>query len=181
MVITPSLLTLRIASAISLPISASLFALMVATCSILSKSLPTCSLCSLMWATTALTALSIPRFKSIGLAPAATFFRPTLTIACASTVAVVVPSPAWSPVLLATSFTSCAPRFSAASFSSISLATVTPSFVMWGAPNFLSITTFLPFGPSVTFTAFASWSTPRLRASRASTLYVISFAIVVYV
>jgi hypothetical protein len=39
-----------------------------------------------------------------------------------------------------------------------------------GAPNFLSMTTFRPFGPSVTLTASASWSTPRLRAARASVL-----------
>ena len=40
-----------------------------------------------------------------GLAPAATFLSPTFTMACANTVAVVVPSPASSPVLEATSFT----------------------------------------------------------------------------
>jgi hypothetical protein len=38
-------------------------------------------------------------------APAATFFEPSRMIACASTVAVVVPSPAISDVLLATSLT----------------------------------------------------------------------------
>ena len=42
----------------------------------------------------------------MGLAPAATFFMPSLTMACARTVAVVVPSPAASLVLVATSFTS---------------------------------------------------------------------------
>jgi len=31
--------------------------------------------------------------------------------------------------------------------SSISLATLTPSLVIWGAPNFFSMTTFRPFGP----------------------------------
>ena len=41
----------------------------------------------------------------MGLAPAVTFFKPTLTIDCAKTVAVVVPSPASSPVFDATSFT----------------------------------------------------------------------------
>ena len=46
----------------------------------------------------------MPRLSSIGLAPAATFFRPSWTIAWASTVAVVVPSPATSLVLVATSF-----------------------------------------------------------------------------
>ena len=51
---------------------------------------------------------------------------------------------------------------------SISSATVTPSPVMRGAPKALSSTTLRPFGPSVTFTALASMSTPRSRRSRAS-------------
>ena len=55
--------------------------------------------------TTAVTALSMPRLRSMGLAPAATFFKPWLMMAWAKTVAVVVPSPAMSAVLLATSFT----------------------------------------------------------------------------
>jgi hypothetical protein len=54
-------------------------------------------------------------------------------MACASTVAVVVPSPATSLVLLATSRTSCAPMFSKGSSSSISLAIVTPSLMTVGA------------------------------------------------
>ena len=58
--------------------------------------------------------------------------------------------------------------FSNLSSSSISFATVTPSLVILGAPNDLSITTFLPFGPSVTFTAFASISTPLSIAFLAS-------------
>ena len=84
--------------------------------------------------TVAITALSIPRLRSIGLTPAATYFKPSLTIAWANTVAVVVPSPATSEVLEATSLTICAPMFSNLSFSSISLATDTPSLVMVGAP-----------------------------------------------
>ena len=56
-------------------------------------------------------------------------------MAWASTVAVVVPSPASSLVREATSFTICAPMFSNLSDSSISLATVTPSLVMRGAPK----------------------------------------------
>jgi hypothetical protein len=76
--------------------------------------------------------------------PAATDLAPSLTIAWASTVAVVVPSPAWSEVLLATSRTICAPMFSNLSSSSISLATVTPSLLMRGAPNDLSRTTLRP-------------------------------------
>ncbi|GHT21194.1 hypothetical protein AGMMS49929_09390 [Endomicrobiia bacterium] len=50
------------------------------------------------------------------------------------------------------------------------LAIVTPSFVIVGAPNFLSKTTYLPLGPRVIFTAFASLSTPLFIALRASSL-----------
>ncbi len=67
-------------------------------------------------------------------------------MARASTVAVVVPSPATSEVLEATSRTSWAPMFSCLSLSSISLATVTPSLVMSGEPNFFSMRTLRPFG-----------------------------------
>ena len=84
--------------------------------------------------TTAITALSMPRLRSIGFMPEATYFMPSRTMACASTVAVVVPSPATSEVLDATSLTICAPMFSNLSFSSISLATETPSLVTVGAP-----------------------------------------------
>jgi len=70
-------------------------------------------LTSLDWplrsSTTESTAVSMPRFSAIGFAPAATFFRPSRTTAWASTVAVVVPSPATSFVAVATSRTSCAP------------------------------------------------------------------------
>ena len=81
----------------------------------------------------------------------------------------MVPSPAMSEVLEATSRTICAPMFSNLSSSSISLATVTPSLVMRGAPNDLSSTTLRPLGPSVTRTALASVSMPRSILSRAST------------
>ena len=63
--------------------------------------------------------------------------------------AVVVPSPAMSVVLLATSFTSLAPMFSNGSSSSISLRTVTPSLVTVGPPNDLSMITLRPVGPIV--------------------------------
>src|SRR5215468_3323889 len=99
-------------------------------------------------------------------------------MACASTVAVVVPSPAVSEVLLATSRTICAPMFSSGSLRSISFATVTPSLVMVGDPNFLSRTTLRPLGPRVTFTASASWLTPRSTAWRDCSPYTICFAIV---
>ena len=81
----------------------------------------------------------MPRLRSIGFMPAATDLAPSRTIACASTVAVVVPSPAVSLVLEATSRSICAPMFSNLSSSSISLATVTPSLVMRGAPKLFSM------------------------------------------
>ena len=46
--------------------------------------------------------------------------------------------------------------FSKGSSSSISLAMVTPSLVMRGAPNFFSKTTLRPLGPRVIFTVSAS-------------------------
>src|SRR5246127_4669285 len=118
----------------------------------------------------------MPRLRSIGFMPAATALAPSRTIAWASTVAVVVPSPAWSLVLEATSLTIWAPMFSNLSSSSISLATVTPSLVMRGAPNDFSMTTLRPLGPSVTFTALARVSTPRSMRSRASPENFTSFA-----
>ncbi len=83
---------------------------------------------------TAATAMSIPRLRNMGFAPAATAFSPCRRIACASTVAVVVPSPARSLVRDATCTRSFAPMFSKWSGSSISLATVTPSLVIVGGP-----------------------------------------------
>ncbi len=123
-------------------------------------------------------ALSIPRFRSMGLAPATTFFIPALTIACARTVAVVVPSPAISAVLEATSFTNCAPMFCTGSSSSMSFATVTPSLVMVGAPKLFWRMTLRPLGPRVTLTALHKASTPALSFSLASELKLISLAIV---
>src|SRR5579862_5988071 len=66
--------------------------------------------------------------------------------------------------------------FSNLSESSISLATVTPSLVMRGAPNDLPSTTLRPFGPKVTLTAFARMSTPRSIRSRASAWNLTSLA-----
>src|SRR5213080_690017 len=158
-VMTPSLPTFFIASAMMLPIGLSLLALMVPTCAIMS---PFTSLCCFLISSTATsTAFSMPRLSAIGFAPAATVFTPSRKIAWASTVAVVVPSPATSEVFDATSRTIWAPMFSSGSCSSISLATVTPSLVMFGPPNFFSRTTLRPLGPRVTLTASASWLTPR--------------------
>ena len=111
--------------------------------------------------------------------PAATALAPSRTIAWASTQAVVVPSPATSLVLEATSRTIWAPMFSNLSSSSISLATVTPSLVVRGAPNDLSMTTLRPLGPSVTLTALARMSTPRSMRSRASPANLTSLAAMV--
>src|SRR5215467_5486140 len=174
-VITPSLPTFFIASARKRPISASPLAEMVPTWAISSFEVTFFEF-FLRSSMTASTARSTPRFRSIGFMPAATALAPSLTIAAASTVAVVVPSPAMSEVFEATSRTICAPIFSNLSSSSISLATVTPSLVMRGAPNDLSSTTLRPFGPSVTFTALARMSTPRNILSRASTENLTSLA-----
>src|SRR6476659_10137965 len=97
-------------------------------------------------------------------------------MACASTVAVVVPSPATSEVLDATSFTICAPMFWNLSSSSISLATVTPSLVIVGEPQLFSMTTLRPRGPSVTLTALARTFRPRAISARAAALKTISLA-----
>src|SRR6266536_1163013 len=167
-VITPSLPTFFIASARNRPISASPLAEMVATWAI--SSFAVTFLEFFLRSSTSLSmARSMPRLRSMGFIPAATAFAPSLTIAAASTVAVVVPSPAASEVLLATSRTICAPMFSNLSSSSISLATVTPSLVIRGAPKDFSSTTLRPLGPSVTRTELERMSIPRSILSRAST------------
>src|SRR3989454_8274640 len=168
-VMTPSLPTFSIASAIRLPIVLSLFAAIVATWVISFLSLVALDMSFNSW-TTMVTACSMPRCRAIGFAPAVTFLRPPRKMAWARTVAVVVPSPAMSEVLDATSFSIWAPMFSQGSLSSISLATVTPSLVRVGLPNFLSMTTFRPFGPSVTLTACDIVLMPRKSAARASSL-----------
>src|ERR1700683_1066611 len=174
-VMTPSLPTFFMASARNLPISASPLDEIVPTWAISSFEVTFLEFLTRS-ATTASTARSIPRFRSIGFMPAATDLAPSFTIAAASTVAVVVPSPAASADLEATSRTIWAPMFSNLSSSSISLATVTPSLVMRGAPNDLSSTTLRPLGPSVTLTALARISTPRSMRSRASTPNLTSLA-----
>src|SRR6202163_1130382 len=131
----------------------------------------------LISSTTASTAFSIPIFSCIGFAPAVTLRKPSLIMVCASSVAVVVPSPATSFVLVATSRRSCAPVFSMGSLSSISRTIVTPSLVTVGAPNFFSRTTLRPLGPSVMRTDEATMSMPFFRACLASTSNVTVFAI----
>ena len=175
--ITPSLPTLSIASAMMPPTSASPPAeidAVEAICSLVSTSFAM----SNNLATIFSTAVSMPRFNDIGLAPAATFLKPSRTKAWARTVAVVVPSPATSSVFLATSFTRSAPIFSYGSSKSISLAMETPSLVIVGAPHFFSKTTFRPFGPRVTRTASAKIFMPRSMERLASSSKAIIFAIV---
>ena len=165
-VITPSLPTLSMASAIISPITGSAAEIdaVAAICSLFSTFLAIANSSSEI----AAVAFSMPRLSDIGLAPAATLRSPSRTNAWANTVAVVVPSPATSSVFLATSLTSSAPIFSYGSSSSISLAMETPSLVMVGAPHFFSNTTFRPFGPRVTLTASAKIFMPRSRERRAS-------------
>src|SRR5437870_7064713 len=176
-VMTPSLPTLSMASAMRLPICSSWLEI-AATWATSSWPL-TGTESFLISSTTASTAFSMPSLSCIGLAPAVTLRKPSLIMVCARSVAVVVPSPATSLVLVATSRSSCAPVFSMASLSSISRTIVTPSLVTVGAPNFFSRTTLRPFGPSVMRTAWATVSMPFLRCCRASTSNVTVFAICV--
>src|SRR6266550_1243484 len=173
-VMTPSLPTLSITSAMISPTSGSA-AEIAATAAICSR-VETSTLCFSSSATTVATACSMPRFTTIGLAPAVTTRRPSDTIAWPSTTAVVVPSPATSSVLVATSLRSCAPMFSNGSSSSMSRAIVTPSLVIVGDPNFLSRTTLRPLGPKVTLTASAIRSMPFLRDRRAVSSKISCFA-----
>src|SRR5579863_97393 len=177
-VMTPSLPTFSMASAIVLPMDSSEFAEMAPTWAMALGSLQGFER-RFNASVVASTALSMPRLMSIGLRPEATAFRPSRIIACARTVAVVVPSPASSEVLEATSFSICAPMFSNLSLSSISFATETPSFVMVGAPKLFSSTALRPFGPSVALTALARTFTPLNIRWRASSLNLTSLAAIV--
>ena len=76
----------------------------------------------------------MPFLICVGLRPDSTFLKPSSKIALAKMVAVVVPSPASSFVLLATPLTKLAPMFMDLSGKSTALATVTPSLVILGDP-----------------------------------------------
>mmetsp|Transcript_12870 Transcript_12870/g.42996 ORF Transcript_12870/g.42996 Transcript_12870/m.42996 type:complete len:219 (-) Transcript_12870:25-681(-) len=166
-VMTPSLPTRSMASEMSSPISRSEFAEMVATCAISSLVEMGFDISSSFSMTTS-HANWMPRRRSIGFMPAATALQPSEKMARVSTVAVVVPSPATSLVLFATWRTNCAPMFMKRSLNSIDLATVTPSFVIFGAPKGWSSTALRPLGPSVTETASANLSTPWSMSARPS-------------
>src|SRR5215218_171789 len=169
MVTTPSAPTRSSASATAAPMTSSSFAAIVATCSSWSRP-STGRATRRSSATRHSVASSMPRRRSIGLATSSRARMPSRTMAWASSVAVVVPSPVRSLVLFATSRTSCAPMFLNWSDSSISRAIETPSLVIVGAPVSRSRTTLRPFGPRVTFTVFASSSTPAWSSRRASWL-----------
>src|SRR6202521_6426815 len=173
-VMTPSLPTLSIASAMSDPICWSWDEIAATWATSSWPLMGTESL--LISSTTAWTAFSMPILSCIGFAPAVTLRKPSLIIVWARMVAVVVPSPATSLVFVATSRSSCAPVFSQGSLSSISRTIVTPSLVTVGEPNFFSRTTLRPLGPSVMRTACATVSIPFLRPWRASTSKATAFA-----
>ena len=118
--------------------------------------------------TTSVQAISIPLLIAKGHEPAVTFLNPSLISDWANSVAVVVPSPATSFAFSATCLTMLAPTFSALSSKSITFAIETPSLVIVGEPKLSSKTTFLPFGPNVTVTTFASLSTPAFNFAFAS-------------
>ena len=98
-----------------------------------------------------------------------------MKIACASTVAAVVPSPALSAVFFATSCTIFAPIAWNGSGRFTSFATDTPSLVTCGPPNDFSITTWRPAGPIVHLTASANRSTPFFISMRALSENMICF------
>mmetsp|Transcript_96672 Transcript_96672/g.298032 ORF Transcript_96672/g.298032 Transcript_96672/m.298032 type:complete len:215 (-) Transcript_96672:74-718(-) len=166
-VIVPSLPTFLKASATMLPMTASPFAEMVATCAI-SSGVEIGFARFSRSSSTDLTAASMPRFTSMGFMPATTALVPSLKMARASTVDVVVPSPARSLVFDATCLIREAPTFIILLLNSIALATVTPSFVTFGAPKLCSMTTFRPLGPRVTATASARRLAPVSIAARAA-------------
>ena len=82
-VMTPSLPTFCIASEIILPISVSPFAAIAPTCAVSAGVVIFLDL-FFSSSTTAITALSMPRLRSIGFMPAATALAPSRTIAWAS-------------------------------------------------------------------------------------------------
>mmetsp|Transcript_19522 Transcript_19522/g.41592 ORF Transcript_19522/g.41592 Transcript_19522/m.41592 type:complete len:254 (+) Transcript_19522:1159-1920(+) len=167
-VMVPSLPTFSKASVIISPIFSSPLEAIVATLLMLAGESIMVA-CTDKSSSTIFTAWSMPRLRSMGFMPAATALQPSRKMARAKTVAVVVPSPATSFVLLATVFTSCAPTLiMGKAFISTDLATVTPSLVTLGGPKDCSITTFRPLGPMVTATASARRLQPSSMRARAS-------------
>ena len=173
---TPSLPTFSIVSAISRPNSFD-SAEIDATFRI--SSFPFTSFAIFRSASTASrAAASMPRRTTVAFAPIAVRLKPSLMMALVRTIAVVVPSPALSFVLFATSLMISAPMFSNLSASEISFAIETPSLVIVGPPYPRSSATFRPRGPRVTRTASATVSAPFLRTIRTSWLKITFFAVI---
>jgi len=104
----------------------------------------------------AATAMSTPRFRSIGFMPAATDLR--LRARWLGQNRGGGGAVTGDVIGLRGNFAHhLGAIFSNLSSSSISFATVTPSLVVRGAPKDFSMTTLRPFGPSVTFTALARY------------------------
>mmetsp|Transcript_38045 Transcript_38045/g.89058 ORF Transcript_38045/g.89058 Transcript_38045/m.89058 type:complete len:369 (+) Transcript_38045:784-1890(+) len=129
-VVDPSMPTLSMASASKPPISQSLHEI-AAICWYCSR-VDTGIAASRILDTKNGAALSRPLRSAMALAPADTYFRPRCTIACVSTVAVVVPSPARESVLDAACSSRLTPIFSIGSASCTSEAMVTPSLTTRG-------------------------------------------------
>ena len=120
------------ASAISLPISLSLFALIVATYPMF---LSTFRLILSSCRKTSCEAFLTPLITSVILIPSLTLLRALWINSCAITMDVVVPSPAVEAVLSAACLIIDTARFSVGSISVILFATVTPSFVTVNPPT----------------------------------------------
>ena len=149
------------ASAIKRPICASPLAVIVAIWAI--WSLWEIGLAAArMRATTVATARSMPFFTPTAPRLAATARAPARSREWANTVAVVAPSPALAPVSTATRRRRRAPILANVSANSIRAAMVAPSLVTWGPPRSRSSRTLRPRGPSVTLTALAIASAPRM-------------------
>mmetsp|Transcript_12506 Transcript_12506/g.31190 ORF Transcript_12506/g.31190 Transcript_12506/m.31190 type:complete len:403 (+) Transcript_12506:661-1869(+) len=153
-VVEPSYPTLKMASATCFPISSEPddTLAMKAYCSYLSTGIAI----SRIFETKRRAPWLIPRCSATELAPFATSLSPARTIACVSTVDVVVPSPARESVCCAACSSSLAPTFSSGSERTMLSAMVTPSFTTRGSLFFSCSTTLRPLGPRVTLTALAT-------------------------
>ena len=158
-VIEPSLPTQSTALAIRLPMVSSLLAEMVAMCA-MSSSLWMGIDASFKLPTSTSVALSIARLISMGGTPATTCFCASCRIARASTIDVVVPSPARAFVWLDACFKIWTAAFSMGSSSTTWSATVTPSLLTNGRLPACCSRTVLPLGPSVDATLSARIFTP---------------------
>jgi hypothetical protein len=163
-------------SAIRFPTSSSC-ADIVATCLIFSLLSPIFLAFFSISSTNLSTALCSPLPSENGFTHDLIYLNPSFDIASARTTVVVVPSQASLLVFSAASLIILAQIFSVFSSKSISLATVTQSFVTIGHQKPLSRITFLHLGHIVTFTASATISIQEKISFLASSQYLISFAI----